>query len=271
MFDMKKLIFAALIFSSASLFAQQKEGRVVYKRTFQLPARMFQDNPDAAKRIPRSRENYYELLFSNNQSLMQNLPDANEAGDVTVNSPGGVSVFRMNTNEVSLVDLNAKTRTDYREMFDRTYQVSDTLQKLNWKLTDERKVILNHPVFKATAQRISMRPRVTMENGVMKRTEMPDTAQVVAWFTTDIPVSAGPDLAGQLPGLILQLVIGDNQMVYEATEISDKVNISKIKLPKGGKKMTAAEFRTEQNNLMEEMRKRMPANGNGGMRMEIRN
>ena len=46
---------------------------------------------------------------------------------------------------------------------------------------------------------------MTMDNGKMERKEIDDTSIIVAWFTTDIPVSAGPEVQGQLPGLILGL------------------------------------------------------------------
>ena len=58
--------------------------------------------------------------------------------------------------------------------------------------------------------------------------------------------------------------------VFKALEISSKVNVGKIKEPKEGKKVTAAEFVLERQKLIEEMRKNMPAgNGNGTFRMRI--
>ena len=106
---------------------------------------------------------------------------------------------------------------------------------------------------------------MTMENGQMKREEFPDTAKIVAWFTTDIPVPAGPDFQGQLPGLILEVDIDNGQTVYRAIEFSNKVSLNKIKEPKDGKKLTAAEFNKERDKLMEEMRKNMP---NGNIRIQ---
>ncbi|HEX2532496.1 MAG TPA: GLPGLI family protein, partial [Chitinophagaceae bacterium] len=87
----------------------------------------------------------------------------------------------------------------------------------------------------------------------------PDTAVVVAWFTTDIPVPAGPDVQGQLPGLILELDLNNGRDVYRAVEVTQKVNTSAIKEPKGGKRLTQAEFEQERDKAMEEMRRNMPA------------
>jgi GLPGLI family protein len=135
-------------------------------------------------------------------------------------------------------------------------------------MTDETKEMLGHTVHKATSQRIQTQNRMTMENGEMKRTTVQDTALVVAWFTTDIPVPAGPDFQGQLPGLILELNVANGQILYKAIEISPKVALNKIKEPRDGKKMTAAEFTKEREKIMEEMRKNMP---NNGMQFRVQN
>jgi GLPGLI family protein len=103
---------------------------------------------------------------------------------------------------------------------------------------------------------------MTMENGEMKRQMVTDTSTVVAWFSTDIPVSIGPaDMQGQLPGAILEVDVNNGQTVYKTLEVSPKVNVGKIKEPKDGKKITAAEFTKEREKLMEEMRKNMPGGG----------
>jgi GLPGLI family protein len=104
---------------------------------------------------------------------------------------------------------------------------------------------------------------MTMENGEMKRQVIPDTSEMIAWFTTDIPIAIGPEIQGQLPGAILELEVNKGQTVYKAIEISPKVNLAKIKEPNDGKKVTAAEFTKEREKLMEEMRRNMPNGGNG--------
>ncbi len=106
-----------------------------------------------------------------------------------------------------------------------------------------------------------MRAVMTMENGEMKRQMLPDTTVINAWIAMDIPVPAGPEFQGQLPGLILELDVNNGQIVYRAIEISEKVNASNIKEPKGGKHITAAEFNKERDKTFEEMRKNMPGDG----------
>lgn len=266
---MKKLfLFFALTFSLIA-DAQMKEGRVVYERTFQLPQRIFANNPDLAARLPKSRTDQYELLFGNNQSLWQYLPDANSDGDAGSFGGGGMMFrFAGGGNDLSYSNLDKGTKVDQREIADKNYVVTDSIKKLDWKLTGESKTILNYKAFKATAQRIGTRMQMVMENGEMKRQQVADTSSIIAWFTSDIPVSVGPGIyQGQLPGLILELEENNGQIVFKAVEISAKVNVSKIKEPKDGKKMTAAEFDQEREKMMEEMRKNMP----NGMRMRVQN
>ncbi|MGE5521727.1 MAG: GLPGLI family protein [Candidatus Dadabacteria bacterium] len=256
---MKQLI--VLFFVASSLFAQAqiKEGRVVYERTVQLAIRAFSNNMDIASQLPKSRTDQFELLFSPHQSLWQYLPSALNEDPGTFVGNGVVVRMGGGANEASFQDYEKGTRLDQREIAERNFVVSDTIRKLNWKVSDETKQILNFTAHKATAQRVGTRPQVTMENGEIKRMIIPDTATVVAWFTTDIPVPAGPDYAGQLPGLILELDVNNGQSKFKAVEFSPKVNTAKIKEPKEGKKLTAEEFNKERDRLLDEMRKNMPA------------
>ena len=269
---MKKIVLLLAVLCSLFGYSQMKEGRVVYERTFQLPTRIFGDNPDITAQLPKARTDQYELLFGNNQSLWQYLPDANSEGDPnTFTANGGAMVIRLagGSNDITYCNLDKGTRVEQREIADRNYVVTDSIRKIDWKFSGESKTILNYKAFKATSQRISSRTQMTMENGEMKREQVPDTVSIVAWFTTDIPIAVGPaTYQGQLPGLILELDENNGRTVFKAVEVSSKVSVSKIKEPKDGKKITAAEFDKERDKVMEEMRKNMP---NGQMRIRTMN
>jgi GLPGLI family protein len=262
---MKKLLASFAIFLALSATAQMKEGRIVYERVMQLPTRVFNVDPAIAAQIPKTRTDQFELLFTGMQSLWQYLPTINGDDQNSFSAGGIVLRFAGGTNDVSFANFEKAQKVEHREILDQSYVVTDSITKLSWKLSEETKTVLNHTVHKATAQRISTRMRMTMENGEMKREEFPDTAKVVAWYTTDIPVPTGPDFQAQLPGMILELDVDNSQTVYKAIEISPKVNTNKIKEPKDGKKMTAAEFTVERNKIMEEMRKNSP---NGTIRIQ---
>ena len=265
----KYFLMAATLFGLAAS-AQTKEGRVVYERTFRMNNLRFGGGggnvpPEIQaqlERMPRTRTDQYELLFSPEHSLYQFLPNAAADEGANTFAGGGMVVqMRMSANEVAYTNWASGARVEQRELFDKNYVVTDTVQKVQWKLSEETKPILNFTARKATGFSIVSRPRVTMENGEMKREMATDTLPVVAWYTTEVPVPTGPNYQGQLPGLILELDINNGQTVTKAIEFSPKVALNKIKEPKDGKRMTAAEFGKERDKMMEEMRRNMP-NGN---------
>ncbi len=269
---MKRL---SLVTSALAVFmlgaAQQKEGKVIYERASQTPARSFSIN-GMTQEIPASvRKDKFELDFGNNKSLWKQADPENDTETMTSGDGGGGFVFRQvvaGTNDVVFSDFEAAKRIEKREMFDRTFIIDDSIRPLKWKMTGESKMILNHPCMKATSTSISQRTQMTMDNGKMERKEVSDTSEIVAWFASDIPVSAGPgEYQGQLPGLILEMNIGNGRQVYTALEIKEKADLSDIKAPSGKKRYTQEEFRKERDKMMKEMQDNM----GGGNRRIIMN
>jgi GLPGLI family protein len=249
-----------------ALQAQQKEGMVIYERVMQMQIRI-DDNDHMAQMMPKSRTDKFELSFGNNQSLWKHMEEDNTADEM---NNGGMQIRMIGPGQDDIIFCNfdAGRKTEQRSMFDKKFIVADSIKKLNWKITGETKTILAHVCQQALAPRYGKRTMMTMENGKLERKEMNDTTNIVAWFTTDIPVSAGPEVQGQLPGLILALDMNDGRMVYQALEISPKVNLASIKEPVKGKKVTPEEFRTETQKMMEEMQKNQ---GSGNRTIRINN
>ena len=253
---MKTLYCILFFLSFINVNAQLKEGRIVYERVIQLNT-IFRGDANISD-MPKTRTDQFELLFANNQTLWQILPSAVNEDQGTYTGNGVILRFAGGGDEISFQNIEQGTRVDQREVADRSFVVSDTIAKVSWKLTDETDKILGYTIHKAIAKQPIIRNRMVMENGEMKREQVPDTVKVVAWYTSDIPVPVGPDFQGQLPGAILKLEMNNGQTVYKATEVSAKPVGSKIKPPKEGKKLTAAEFTAEREKIMEEMRKNMP-------------
>jgi GLPGLI family protein len=95
---------------------------------------------------------------------------------------------------------------------------------------------------------------------------MTDTApegeerEIVAWFTNDIPVAAGPSKYGTLPGMILKMDINDGNITFTATEIEVRLlEKGEIKEPKRGKEVTREEYDAIVKAQIEKMK-----SGNGG-------
>ncbi|MEM6724269.1 MAG: GLPGLI family protein, partial [Bacteroidota bacterium] len=76
----------------------------------------------------------------------------------------------------------------------------------------------------------------------------------IAWFTTEIPVPNGPASYSQLPGLILEVNIGDGQRVISATSIDlENTKADEIIKPTKGKVLTQAQFDATVEKKMKEM------------------
>ncbi|HEX6428927.1 MAG TPA: GLPGLI family protein [Niastella sp.] len=264
---MKTIYFLAGLLIVIHTRAQQQTGRVVYEFTRQMQIHMagMREGMEQAPPPPHAHVIKLEVLFGNNQMLRRALED-NTMNDFPSNE-GGVQIraFGMGDDDITWINFAEGRKVEQKEFAAKQYLVTDSVRKLNWKLTGETKNILGYTCQQAVTTRLSKRSMINMDNGVMTKKEVPDTSRVVAWFTPVIPVPAGPDYEGQLPGLILQVDINGNT-TYKAIEVSQKADVAAIKEPKKGKKVTAAEFNKERDNAMVDMQR------NGGRRaMHIAN
>ena len=264
---MKKISFAFISICFALItLAQQKEGKVIYTRTAQMQMRI-NDNDQLSQMLPKSRTDKFELTFGNNQSLWKHVDEDDNSDEMSGNGMQ-IRMVTQGQNDIVFHDFGAAKRTEQRDMMDKKFIVTDSIRKLNWKLTGETQTLLGHVCQKAIAQRTGKRTQMTMDNGKMERKEINDTTNIVAWFTSDIPVPAGPEVQGQLPGLILALDMNNGRMVYKALDIQTKVDIASIKEPTKGKKLTPDEFVKERDKMMQEMQKNNQGNGNHMIRIQ---
>ncbi len=131
---------------------------------------------------------------------------------------------------------------EVREFLGRTFRIPEARPKYAWKLTGQQATFLGHPVFQATAQQ--------------------DSTSLEAWFTPDIPISAGPGQYGGLPGLILTLAVDSNRIVYTATAIDTTTAVGQIKAPSDGSKVTRDEYEKLVKEKMDEIAKQRRGRGN---------
>ncbi|HEY6502752.1 MAG TPA: GLPGLI family protein [Chitinophagaceae bacterium] len=270
---MKKILIAGCaIFIATLVQGQQKEGKVTYERTMQIQIRINDGhmNEEMQNSLPRSRKDNFELVFGNNQSLWKQAEREMEDGGGDWNSGGmQIRMVGSGTDDVLYSNFETKTRVEQRDMFEKKFIIDDSIKPLKWKMTAETKNILGHNCMKATATRTSTSMQMNMENGKMERKMVEDTSIVVAWFATDIPVSAGPaEFQGQLPGLILEMDVANGRQVFKALEISPKADLAVIKAPTGKKHYTREEYLKEVNKMMDEMQKN---NGGPGRVMRVTN
>jgi GLPGLI family protein len=265
---MKKILIAtALLFTLPSL-AQMKDGKILYEKTIQLQIRINDDNPAFQNMIPKERKDKFELLFTEGKSLWQPVADDNQSDEMSFGDEGGGMrmVFRMpGSEDITFHNISESKKVEQKELGGKTYIVTDSIRKQNWKVAGETKSILGYNCMKATSQRTQESMRMNMDNGKMTREKVIDTLNIIAWFTNEIPGSFGPEMyQGQLPGAILEMDVNNGKSTFKALEVSPKTDVAKIKEPSKGKKVTPEEFVKEREKLMNDMQM------NGGGNINIR-
>jgi GLPGLI family protein len=279
---MKKIIFGfGLVFlASSSLFAQMKEGKIVYERKTNM-WRMITD-PEMRTRIPEFRTANFELLFNDKASLFRSVPD-DEAPDPFANNGGDRGGQRFNfrmPETTTYIDLASQMQYESRPMFEKTFLVVDSLKPLKWKISEETKTIAKHLCKKATTSVTAQMVRMggirmgrnnAATNDSTKKSDapiVPKETEVVVWYAEDIAASVGPEVYTGLPGAILEVDMDNGSNVTTATEVTNKYPKKELTQPTKGDKMNRAQFQDAMKKLMEDMQR---GGGMGGMRIRMNN
>lgn len=120
---------------------------------------------------------------------------------VTSGASAGIRMGRSGaTSKTYFQDLRKNSSSLQLEIDDK-YIITDTLNNITWRFTDEYRDIAGFE-----CRRV---------NGATA-----DSLYLVAFYTDQIPVSAGPALSSGLPGMILGLAIPEMHIQYWATQIN---------------------------------------------------
>jgi GLPGLI family protein len=114
---------------------------------------------------------------------------------------------------------------------DEKFIVTDALPKIEWKIESETQKIGAYDCQKATA--------------------LYKSAELVAWYSTTIPVNDGPLMLVGLPGLIIKVSI-NNMITYSATKIVIEKENSVISTFTEGKAISVTEFEKLKTKVAEE-------------------
>jgi len=196
--------------------------------------------------LPTQSQSFMLLHFTPEKSLFR--PDPSEPGSssellrVALMKAGH---FRPPQTEVTRVyhDFIRNETTRQIEFMTRNFLITCTAEKKAWKLTNKQSKIKNYLCMQAVLEQ--------------------DEEQITAWFTPEIPVSAGPGEYSGLPGLILAVELNGNTVF-----VADSVNLTLpdsdiISVPDRGQAMTAQEFekvRAEKTQEWKEVRKNSTKN-----------
>lgn len=203
--------------------AQYKQGRVVYEHTMQLDG-VF----GMTIALPPSQ---WEVLYTNEKSLKRQLPPTDQVDQITD--------VEQNDHQNTFTELKTGLYILEKQLAGKRYQIADTVKKYNWTFTGATKEILGIVCTQATSTQIS---RMTLTSGDGEQSHVETTDSISVWFAPSIPVSAGPALQCQLPGLILEVVINNGKITYYVKELVTDLEDLVIKEPEVRERVTEQEF-----------------------------
>lgn len=247
---MKKYVFAILACAFWSFISQQTpEGVITYATKINMHKRIPAEREEMKQMIPEFNISRSMLLFSPAESLYKPIPEEENPFD---QAPGGgrVMMRTVMANETYL-DRNESLVTQLREFMGKKYLIKKELNGIPWKLENETKEIQGYTCKSAF---------YIDEN---KR-------EIRAWYTEAIRQPLGPENFHGLPGLIMEVVINDDEIVISAEKLELRsLKKNELKAPKGGQEVTEEDYRA----MVEEQMKNMgmQPNGQGSFRMIIRN
>lgn len=276
---MKNLPKLYLLLFSATLFGQDFYGKVEYQ-TIQNKSKKEavsvskesekEAAEDAIAGIDKEAfEEAMKKAFQKNYLLTFNKTEALFEEVVALEKPtpgqGGVS-FSVSVSMSGDGDkyMNTKDKISYTEedIFGDEFVIKDSLPKIAWQITNETKIIGDYNCVKATyIEPVSKndleaynRQQEKIKNGKTTLFEMkkPEAKTITAWYTSEIPVSFGPNGVWGLPGLILQLE--NENYIYFCTKVSIKNNETvKVKIPNSGKVISKKEYEKYEKKMQKQM------------------
>src|SRR6478752_9840558 len=166
-------------------------------------------------KIPKLSTSYYRLTFDSDKSIY-----LFDRKDEKTKSPWG----NEGEDNVWFNDYVKESFIQQKSVFGDTYILSDSLIKIDWKITNENREIAGFNCRKAVGKLF-------------------DSVYVFAFYTDEITVSGGPMSLHGLPGMILGITIPRMFCSWVATKLEvNGVNYSVINAPTKGKKKKATEL-----------------------------
>lgn len=278
----KHSIVAILLTFSTFVFSQDFQGKAYYisKTNPDLDSWGGQQMNEAQKKqiMDRMRsmfEKTYILTFDKQASIFKE--------EEVLEAPGQRG-FGMWGNSFSTgpqyKNVKSQQFIQDQEFFGRQFLITDSLQKLDWKLGSETKQIGQYLCMKATATKTvdefdwrSMRRRdrrkenketktdSTKTTSVSDEIEVPKTVEVTAWYTPQIPVNQGPGEYWGLPGLILEVNADRTTILCNKITLNPQQKIE-IQAPEKGKVISRSDYNATVKKKMEEMREMYRGRGN---------
>lgn len=235
----KLLLLVFLFVYSAVLTAQTNSGVAIYKKV-RKDTTIIIDNMNIRKILDNTNtlaeSLEYELKFNGSEATFEVIePLEFENKMILV-----MAITAGSGYGIRYTNLTTKESLHQKNIYGEQFLVSNSLDSIAWKLTNESKQISGYTCYKA----VTSKTVVGMKE-VFSRS-------VIAWYAPSIPVNFGPIGYAGLPGLILELKFNVYTYYMTKIELGKKVNLKK---PTKGRKITALEFENLEKELSGQARR----------------
>lgn len=232
---MKNIVITFVLFiSTLTIFGQNldryKHGTVYFEKksnVYALIRKTINKDPVYQQEYEKYKVNYPQFKISKASldfSSRESLYYPNDSND---NS--GLNYIRelplATQNNIVFTDITRRTTLSQKKVFGEIFLIKDSLKKIRWKITNETLNIAGFECRRA--------------NGIIL-----DSIYIVAFYSDKIPLSAGPESFGGLPGMILGISIPHENTTWFATKVTFNPTIKVLKRPEKGKVVSNDEFRS---------------------------
>ena len=225
---MKYIITIFSLLYTNYIFAQTNfitKGKITFERRVSQFKINESDNADdniwmveMKKVMTKTPSDIYTLQFSEQQTYYKLAKE-------NTDNKYMFGVLKPNENNFVLQNIVESKTNMLRTVFENDYQLQDSIKQYEWKMTGEVRDIIGFECKKAI-------------------TKICDSVIVVAFYTDQIPVKAGPENFNGLPGMILGLAVPRLAATWFATKLElDNEPIPTV--PNKGKKVKWTDINKE--------------------------
>jgi len=277
---MKLLVLKTFMLScliSGTMIAQDFSGRATYKThrksSFELDSTTIAANPGIQEQMEAQMRKMFQktftLDFTKSESMYKEEQELDAPKGPSAN--GGVMVMMMGgdgSSDILYKNISQNRMAHKTELMGKVFLIKDNLVAYDWELTGETKNIGIYTCYKAVYEREEESIEINMIDGEVKEEKVTKKTTLVAWYTTDVPVSNGPNNYGGLPGLILEVNDGDLTIVCSELVLNPK-EAKEIKEPVKGKIVTRKKFAEISLEKTKEMMNRYRSRDGKGIEIKI--
>lgn len=174
------------------------EGSIEYERRINIHRQVSEEDgrsewfQNLVKTLQPFHSSMFTLQFSENQSIYKTSGEFPPMPMEWLMGPAKENVV--------LTSFDKQSRTAHKSVYETGFLVNDSLNRVEWRVSDEKRTIAGFDCRKAV--------------GIIC-----DSVYVVAFYAEEIPVSGGPESFDGLPGMILGLAVPRLHTTWFATKV----------------------------------------------------